>query len=291
LLWETIDSGEERYRRECRLPTSNGRDLILEIQATPLRGEDDGEVTGAVAILRDIARQVEMDERVRQAEKLAVVGELAAGAAHEIRNPLTAIKGFSQLLGRKCGEEAREYLDIIVGEIDRIDSIVNDLLLLARPSAPNLEPCNLAAIVTEVFKLVGEELSLRQLRFNQTLPADLPPVKADPRQMKQVFWNLITNSLHATPQGGEVGVEARYLEEENMVLARVTDTGEGIPADNLNRIFDPFFTTKENGTGLGLTITYGIVQAHGGSIEVESHPGQGTTFDLYLPAFRAEEGS
>ncbi len=289
LLWEVIAAGEERYRRECRFSTANGKEMILEIQVTPLRGKGE-EVTGAVAILRDITGQVEMDERVRQAEKLAVVGELAAGAAHEIRNPLTAIKGFSQLLGRKCGEEGKEYLDIIVGEIDRIDSIVNDLLLLARPSAPELKPCSLAAVVGEVGKMLGEELSLRRLRFTQVLPADLPPIRADARQMKQVFWNLITNSLHATPQGGEIRVEASYLDGQNVVQARVMDTGVGIPPDHLNRIFDPFFTTKENGTGLGLTITYGIVQAHGGSIEVESHPGQGTTFDLYLPAFEAGEG-
>lgn len=289
LLWEVIDAGEERYRRECRFPASNGKEIILEIQATPLQGKG-GEVTGSVAILRDITGQVEMDERVRQAEKLAVVGELAAGAAHEIRNPLTAIKGFSQLLGRKCGEEGKEYLDIIVGEIDRIDSIVNDLLLLARPSAPELKPCSLAAVVGEVGRMLGEELSLRRLRFTQALPADLPPIRADARQMKQVFWNLITNSLHATPQGGEIRVEASYLDRQDMVQARVTDTGVGIPVDHLNRIFDPFFTTKENGTGLGLTITYGIIQAHGGSIEVESHPGQGTTFDLYLPAFGAGGG-
>lgn len=254
----------------------------LELQAAPLRGEQ-GQPLGAVLLLRDVTQRQRMEEQIRQAEKLAIVGELAAGAAHEIRNPMTSIRGFAQLMRARSDDAGQiRYLEIILKEIDRIDEIVQGLLLMARPSVPRLGECNLNALIDDTCLLVQAAARLHQVAVVNSAPP-LPPIHGDTTQLKQVLLNIITNAVQASPPGSSVIVEGSCSRDGQWVQLRVIDFGCGIPEESLGRIFDPFFTTKEAGTGLGLAVSYQIVVNHGGHIEVESQPGQGSVFAVHLP--------
>lgn len=253
---------------------------ILAVMASPLQDPERGMI-GAVCQARDVTRIRSFEDRARQLEKLAAVAELAAGAAHEIRNPLTAIRGFMQLLQAQGRPDQAAYLDIIVREIDRIDAIIHDLLLLARPIQLSRTPTDMAALVDEVLQLERVHMAQQGIELEQVVEAG--PAMLDPKMFRALLLNLVINAVQAMPAGGRLRVE---LTRENPKALRlqVSDTGQGIPKVNLRRIFDPFFTTKEQGTGLGLALCHSIVQAHGGQIEVESREGEGTTMTVMLDA-------
>ena len=256
----------------------------VNIQASPLV-ERSGALLGAVAVIHDRTQRRQLEEQVRQVEKLAAVGELAAGAAHEIRNPLTSVRGFIQLVQRRPSIEERDrgMLDVVLGEIDRIDAIIQDLLLLARPSETKFEPGNLHHLLEEVLLLARSREQAAKVRFEVALAAADPTVRADLRQLKQVFLNLVQNAIEAVTDVDGAWIQVATAADEGVLVVRITDNGPGIPEGNLPRIFDPFFTTKETGTGLGLAVSFRIVQAHGGRIEVQSKPGGGTSFSVTLP--------
>ncbi len=221
-----------------------------------------------------------------RSEKLASIGRLAAGIAHEINNPLTSVLTFSSLLLRKAEEGQRERLEIIVKETTRCREIVRELLNFARQSEPRKEPCNINRIIENALSLTKNQLKVSENYVTMVKElGDLPPLQADPDQMLEVFINMIINAIDAMPKGGELRTRTRLLENEKSIEIRVIDTGQGIPKENLEKVFDPFFTTKEagKGTGLGLAVIYGIIEAHNGSIDVESEVGKGTTFIIKLP--------
>lgn len=253
----------------------------LEVQSVPLRGSQ-GEALGAICLVRDVTQVRAMEQQVLRVEKLAAIGELAAGAAHEIRNPLTSIRGFIQLLQARASRSDGEYFQIILNEIDRIDWIIRDMLLLARPSALKKQEVSLQAITDEVLLLHQTDFQRSNISIATTFDAEVCLVHVDPKMFRQLVLNLIRNAVQAMPYGGSLGVALRRM-GSNQVAFEVTDTGVGISPENLKRLFVPFFTTKEEGTGLGLALCYSIVQAHGGRIDVRSHVGQGTTFTVYLP--------
>lgn len=255
--------------------------LVLAVQAAPLR-DADGTLLGAVCMGRDVTAVRTMEEQVHRVEKLAAIAELAAGAAHEIRNPLTSIRGFIQLLQARQGEGQAEYYRIILGEIDRIDAIIHDLLLLARPSQLHRVPLSLSALLEEVLLLYQSEFQQHGIRVETAVDPALGAVELDPKMIRQLLWNLLINAVQAMPQGGLLTLDATPGEAD-LVRLVVSDTGMGIAPENLKRLFDPFFTTKEEGTGLGLALCHSIVQAHGGEIQVESQEGGGTTFTIMLP--------
>lgn len=221
--------------------------------------------------------------RARRSERLAAVGQLAAGAAHEIRNPLTAIKGFMQLIGRRVEGELAGYIDIVLQEIERIEGIVNDLLLLARPPKPRLRPVDVGALLRRLVDMVRMDEVARGCSVELRVVEPLPPVTADEAQLRQVFLNLMRNGLDAMPGGGVLRLRASHDPAAGTVLVEVEDRGTGMPPEHLNRIFDPFFSTKEGGTGLGLAVSYGIVRNHGGHIDVDSEVGRGTRMRVVLP--------
>jgi signal transduction histidine kinase len=253
----------------------------LEVQSVPLRGSQ-GEALGAICLVRDVTQVRAMEQQVLRVEKLAAIGELAAGAAHEIRNPLTSIRGFIQLLQARATRSDGEYFQIILNEIDRIDWIIRDMLLLARPSALKKQEVSLQAITDEVLLLHQTDFQRSNISVATDFDGDVSTVCADPKMFRQLVLNLIRNAVQAMPYGGSLGVALRRAGSDQIAF-EVTDTGVGISAENLKRLFVPFFTTKEEGTGLGLALCYSIVQAHGGRIDVRSHVGQGTTFTVYLP--------
>jgi len=227
--------------------------------------------------------QRERFRRMSRADRLATVGELAAGAAHEIRNPLTAIRSTLQYLeGKSAEESSRKLIASALQETGRINDIVSALLAFSRPAEIVRERHDLRGTLEDSLELVAFQARSKGVVLRRALPEAALPVQGDRSQLKQLFLNVFLNAIQAMPAGGELRVEAS-VKDPRKVLVAVADTGEGIPEENLDRVFDPFFTTKKGGTGLGLSICYNIVKSHGGDIEARSRPGQGTTMLIHLP--------
>lgn len=222
--------------------------------------------------------------RMIRADRLATIGELAAGAAHEIRNPLTAVKSSLQYLtGKDRPASEKKLLDIAIQETDRIDEILAALLSFSRPSEIKKERFDVIEIIEESLSLLSFQARSAGVEVVTLLPGAPVLLNGDKSQIKQLFLNLFLNAIQAMGRGGKLGAEV-ITAAEGRVLVRVSDTGEGIPEDNMDKIFDPFFTTKKSGTGLGLSICYTIVKSHKGEIEIRSRSGEGTTVLITLPA-------
>lgn len=236
-----------------------------------------------------ISAQRDAEMRLVQAAKLAAVGEMSAGVAHELNNPLTTVVGFTELALDSLPVDSPLYadLDLVLREAKRARSVVRRLLDFSRQSESDRNRASLNELVEDVLALTKHLMHTNQVQPAVELENDLPWVVMDRNQIKQVILNLVQNALYAMPRGGQLTVRtfgrARY--ERNWVVVQVTDTGVGIPPENLPKIFEPFFTTRstQGGTGLGLSVTYGIVTDHGGMIEVESQLDQGATFTVWLP--------
>jgi len=228
---------------------------------------------------------------MRRADRLASLGTLIASLAHEIRNPLVSIKTFTQLLPERIeDEEFRNYfLKVASGEIDRLTGLINELLGFARPSEPRLEGEDVNALIDKMEILVATEARKKNVTLNKNYARDLPQIKADAEQLKQVLLNILLNAIQSTKGEGKIWIETRQVQVpfedkvEPFTQIEVRDTGVGIPKENLERIFDPFFSTRPEGSGLGLAISHQIVHDHGGFISVESEVGKGTSFKIHLP--------
>ncbi len=252
----------------------------------------------ALAIEHALLYQFQEDKlkRILHADKLATVGELAAGAAHEIRNPLTSIRSTAQFLTKDLPEERRPLANGIIEEVDRIDRIIASLLSLSRSAELKIMRVDLADILHQTLLLLEPELRARQITVEEGPGPDSAIIDGDQAQLKQLFLNILLNSLQAMPDGGKIslgitGDPPGGGDNHHGLTVTVRDTGRGIAAEDLPKVFDPFFTTKEDGTGLGLSISYGIVSKHGGEIQIESSTdGSGTTVTIQLPR-RVSEGS
>lgn len=231
-------------------------------------------------ILRDLTDRKQAEEVMLQSEKLSVAGQLAAGIAHEIRNPLTSIKGFLQLM-RSNNCENNQYFEIIFSELNRIELILSELLMLAKPQESKFRKENIHNVINEVTTLLETEANLNNVLIEKKFSTNNPEVYCDQNQLKQVFINLIKNAIEAMPNGGVVTISTK-LENNEMVIT-VKDSGVGIPRKILQKIGQPFVTTKKSGTGLGLMISFKIIENHRGSINVNSEEGKGTTFTIKLP--------
>jgi two-component system NtrC family sensor kinase len=246
-------------------------------------------------LYKDLQDRMEELERTQaqliQSAKLAAIGELAAGVAHELNNPLTSIMGFTSLLLQEVDDDdpMKEELQMIEQAAARTKTIVSGLLGFARQTESRLELADVNQIVQSTMALLRHQAKVARVTVKKSYDENLPLVSLDANQIKQVFLNIITNAIQAMPQGGELEVVTSYrpraIDGTDCVAVEFRDTGTGISAENLPRIFDPFFTTKKagQGTGLGLSISHGIVEKHGGKIEVESEMGQGSTFTVLLP--------
>lgn len=219
-----------------------------------------------------------------RSEKLAALGQLAAGIAHEIRNPLTSINILIHSMTENLAPETahREDLKVIEEEIQRINEIVEQFLRFARPAPPLFRQTEIIAVFDEILQLLKPQLERQKIAVNRDFNA-LPSITLDREQMKQVVLNLLINALQAMPEGGRIDLGARVLEDNRWMKLSIQDSGIGISPEDLKKLFDPFFSTKEGGIGLGLSIAHRIIDQHHGKIEVESHPGEGTTFHLWLP--------
>jgi two-component system, sporulation sensor kinase A len=233
-----------------------------------------------IGTLADITDQKRAEEFMRRSEKLSVIGELAAGVAHEIRNPLTSIKGFIQLFQQ--GFQKKEYFELITSELNRIETIVSEFLVLAKPQVIPFQKKDLVYILRSTIVLLMAQANLSNIQFRMEFDCESLFLYCGESQLKQVFINVIKNAIEAMPNGGEIWVKLK-LTEENQVMISFVDKGQGIPLERVNRLGEPFYTTKEKGTGLGLMVSYRIIEAHNGRITVNSEPGLGTTIDVILP--------
>jgi two-component system NtrC family sensor kinase len=279
-LAETIASGRP-HTLEVEEPVMGG---MFQVSTYPLT-DDQGQVTGAVHILHDIAGRKQMEQQLIQSEKLAALGRLAASLAHEINNPLQALRsGLGLLLrGSYDKEKRQQYLQVANREVERLIAIAERMLNFYRPSAERRELTDVNAALDEVLALAGKKLQHSQVTLAQNLDRRLPPVRAVVDQLQQVFLNIVLNALEAMPEGGELTVASGFDRQRQQVWISCSDTGEGIAAEDLSRIFEPLYSTRPQGTGLGLAISYGIIEHHNGRIEVQSEVGVGSTFTVFLP--------
>jgi two-component system, NtrC family, sensor kinase len=260
------------------------RRLLVNVATTPLR-ESDGSVSGSIVILEDISTRVQLEEQLQISEKMASIGLLAAGVAHEVNTPLTGISSFTQMLlqGAQPEDPKTKVLEKIERQTFRAAKIVNGLLNLARPAQTDAGPVEVNAVINDVLSLLEHQFRTGRIQVRKELLASAPVVQGIEYKLQQVFLNLFLNARDAMPRGGWLTIATHC--EGDVARVEIGDTGSGIPSDQLSRIYDPFFTTKElgKGTGLGLSISYGIVQEHGGAITCDSVVGQGTRFILTLP--------
>lgn len=228
---------------------------------------------------------LEIEEQLRRADRLSALGELAAGMAHEIRNPLGSIRGTAEIIreGIDPADKRYEFAGILLKEVDRLNRVVQDFLDFARPPHVEHRRININEALRDLLVLTRTQAVKRGVRVELS-PGELPQVPGDGEQLKQAFLNLMLNAMQAMPGGGKLTISTIPLEGE--VQVRFADTGQGIPPESLEKIFNPFFTTRQEGTGLGLAITHRIIQGHGGRIEVSSRAGEGTTFTLVLPVVK-----
>lgn len=280
---ESLDAGEtlQEEERLCRFP--NGRRIPLSISASSIVHEDGGSV-GRVVILRDLREVKRLEKELRHNEKLAAIGDMAAGVAHEIRNPLSSIKGIATYFRGLFDEshDAREAAGVMIDEVDRLNRAVTELLTIATPTRLVTARHDVGALVEHALRLVAAEAEALGVALSLNKPEESVMAELDADRLTQSLLNLFLNALQAMKEGGGSLVVTLGL-KAGMLHLGVSDSGCGMDAATLKSIFDPYFTTKAEGTGLGLAIVHKIVEAHGGTIEVASRPGEGTRFDITLP--------
>jgi len=267
------------------LRTRSERNLVVNVSIAPLVGKE-GQRIGRLILLDDITQRTHMEDQLLQAEKLTSLGLLAAGVAHEVNTPLAVISNYIQMLAKQmpAGDARQSLIDKIVKQTFRASEIVNNLLNFSRTGAAEFQPVSLNQVVDETLSLLTHPLRTGHVQVVRNLAPELPTVLGSGNRLQQVFLNLFLNARDAMPAGGML--EVRSTAYNGTVEVEVTDTGAGISRENLARIFDPFFTTKATarGTGLGLSVSYGIIKEHAGKIEVRSTPGKGTSFRLEFPS-------
>lgn len=288
---------------EAEFVNAHGKEIPVFISVSSLTESDHREV-GSLIIIRDLSKIRELEKQLMQSEKLASLGQLAAGIAHEINNPLTGILGYTEVLLEDMDEDdpSREDLEIIRDETVRCGKIVKNLLDFARRGDLETEPTNLEDIMEETLQMLQKHVSFQNIKITRLYRSPDPIVRANPNQLRQAFTNIILNAAQAMKERGELTIAINPLNkgrqkgheegpENGGIEVAISDTGPGIEKSDLNRIFEPFFTTKEQGrgTGLGLAISYGIIKRHNASISVESEVGKGTTFRIEFSKSRAQD--
>ncbi|MBG9448052.1 histidine kinase [Cytobacillus firmus] len=271
---------EDKQPKTCEFDYNHKNGSKLTIQCTALPLIVNGQIAGVIGYGKDVTKLRQAEERLRRTEKLSVVGELSASVAHEIRNPLTSLKGFVQLMQLE-DEKHQFYYQIMQEELDRINHIVGELLLLAKPQDICFTKADVQKILFNVISLLKTEASMHNVQIEFLLKSDVYTIECEPNQLKQLFINIIKNAIEASNEGGKVTVT--LLAEDHQLTILVKDTGCGMSEDRLNRIGEPFYSSKEKGTGLGLTVSFKIVQSHNGSIHFNSKKGRGTEAVIKLP--------
>jgi PAS domain S-box-containing protein len=277
---------------KLHLPVADGRGLMVNVSVAPFQ-LGSGERRGTILIVDDVTARVRLEEQLQHSEKMASIGLLAAGVAHEVNTPLAGISSYTQMLRGQveAADPRAALLEKIEKQTFRAAKIINNLLNFSRSASAEVEPLDVNKVLLDVLSLIEHQLEGGNIKVRRELAERLPPVRGNENRLQQVFFNLILNARDAMPKGGWLTL--RTHAEDGGVVAEIRDTGEGIRREDIKRIYDPFYTTKGigRGTGLGLAVSYGIVQEHGGAISVESAPGKGTTFTVRLPGVALPEAA
>ncbi|KXG42563.1 PAS domain S-box protein [Tepidibacillus infernus] len=282
-LTQTLRSGREYSNYKKEMIDVSGEKVFLMITTRILRNEQ-GKQIGAMGIYKDITLMVELEQQIQRAEKLAVVGELAAGTAHEIRNPLTTIKGFIQVFENELKDnDKKQYIHLVLDEINRINEIIKEMLLLANPSDSFKKWMQINQIIKETITFMSAEGAMYNVELVTDLQEELPLVFIDEGQIKQVFVNMIRNAIQAMKKGGIMEIASLYNPIQQRIEVIFTDHGEGIPEEQLPRVYEPFYTTKHDGTGLGIPVSFRIMKNHDGDLQIFSTQGEGTKVVLFFP--------
>lgn len=276
-------SGDTQHYEICFVG-KDGQIVDLSVINVPIVVND--EIAGAYMIGKNITESKRAEEMLIKSEKLSIVGQLAAGVAHEIRNPLTSLKGFVQLLQTKVSGYDM-YFDIMLDELERINFIVSEFLVIAKPQSVHYQPKQIGPILHSTAALLNSQAIMNNVQIITKLDEDLSPVNCDENQIKQVFINILNNSIDSMPEGGNIILEARK-HDDNHIIVRCSDQGCGIPENRIPRLGEPFYTTKEKGTGLGLMVSFKIIENHRGRLRIESEVHTGTTVEIIFPV--AESG-
>lgn len=271
---------KEPFETEFRLLHKNGDWILLETRGVPVMTKE-GHVESLVTFARDVTKAKQTEELMLKSEKLSVLGELAAGVAHEIRNPLTSLKGFTKLLTDADDVIRLEYLRIMESELNRINDIVGELMLVAKPQAVSFEHTNIQELIYSVVRLLETQAIMRNIQIWVNIAPNIPLVYGVENQLKQLFINLLKNAIESMDKDGEIHI--RIGTRDDAVVLELKDQGCGIPAERLKTLGEPFYTTKEKGTGLGLMVCFKIIEEHGGAIQFSSVENEGTRVEIELP--------
>jgi two-component system sensor histidine kinase HydH len=258
---------------------------IMPISVSAARiSNEEGEFLGQVIIMRDLSEIRRLQDKVRRQEKLAAMGGLAAGVAHEVRNPLSSIKALATFFAGQFedGSEANEAAKVMVQEVDRLNRVITELLEFSRPTDLKRQSSDIGLLISRSIQLVQQDVANKNIDFKVQTENGTCSVLVDPDRLTQCLLNLYLNAIQAMESGGTLTVKCTVDETENVNIS-VSDTGKGIPSEQLKKIFDPYFTTKNKGTGLGLAIVHKIIEAHGGYIEVNSTIDKGTSVLIRIP--------
>lgn len=280
-IWQTVLGGGSVADVETVRYAKNGAPFDVSLTVSSIRDENEA-IVAVATISRNITARKQTEELLRRSEKLSAVGQLAAGVAHEIRNPLTTLRGFVQLQ-QKQGSLPQAYLPIMLSELDRINYIVSELLIFAKPQADRFRLAQAADIVRDIVLLLESQANMNQIRIEIGCEENLPLIRCETNQLKQVFLNLLKNGMEAMPEGGVMRVEAGAEPDGRELTLRFIDQGVGIAEENLARLCEPFYSTKENGNGLGLMVSQQIIANHKGTMRFKSRLGHGTCVEIRLP--------
>ncbi|WP_144597159.1 PAS domain S-box protein [Bacillus cereus] len=277
---EKIREGETAFTLQDEFTFPKGKTMTIEfsVRVFNLNGKK-----VFLSISRDITERLKTEELLRKSEKLAVVGQLSTAIAHEIKNPLTAMKGFMQLLKSMGNKDTEHYIDIVLSEIERIDSITNEFMTLAKPEALEIKNNDLNVLIKQIVMLLEPQAVMNYIQIKTEFTSDTSFILCENNQLKQAFINILKNAIEATPMGGVILIQIEYVPDKNLVHIRFIDYGCGIEKERLPYLGEPFYSIKENGIGLGLMICYKIIEKHQGKICIESEVGQGTTVNIDLP--------
>ncbi len=289
---ESLDAGEDQGREAEVSLCVHGGEVVLICHLIAIRDKENSYM-GQVLLLSDVTELKVMEKEMRQNERLAAVGRMAAGVAHEVRNPLSSVKGLALLLKDKFASRSREseMATLLVREVERMNRTISELLSFARPAKLDLAPLDLGELLRQSVRLIGADAASEAIVTTMDIEADLPPVLADRDRLNQVFINIMLNAVQSMEHGGELRVGARTLAGD-IVEVTIADTGCGMDRETMEQVFYPYFTTRKGGTGIGLAISQKIISDHGGTIRMESEPGRGTlvTIELPLAPGRARQG-
>jgi len=285
-LWQLIESPDIReglVEKEIDCPVNDGRTMPLEVSSTLLNDKDDN-FLGYMILFKDMTEIKSLKKTVARSQRLASVGRLAAGVAHEIRNPLSSIKGFATYFKEKYHNfsEGKETAEIMIQEVDRLNRVVSQLLEFAKPVKVSAKAVDIRKLLENSLRLIAKQIQGKNIKIETDFSDEIEKAFIDSDKINQVLLNLYLNAIDAMKDGGTISVLLRKHEWKNGIEIAIQDTGSGIDEKDLPNIFDPYFTTKSTGTGIGLAIVHNIIEAHNGEIKVESHPGKSTKFIVYL---------